>query len=91
MCVLVFLRPCVPVSCVCRVSLCVSVCLCVCVLVSVCLCASRGAHQGELLRLHWRRRIVMEIHELYFQRPAAYFLNNMNGEVDNPDQRVTQE
>ena len=47
--------------------------------------------QGELLRLLWRRRIVLNIHDLYFQRPVAYYLNNLNADVDNPDQRLTQE
>ena len=39
----------------------------------------------------WRRRLVLSIHDLYFQHSKTYYLNNLSVDVDNPDQRLTQE
>ena len=74
---------------------CVLVWLCGCVL--VCLCAflmrpaTVTAYLSERMHLTWRRRLVRVLHQRYFHGRLAYWLNSIDGSVDNIDQRVTQD
>jgi ABC transporter transmembrane region 2 len=48
-------------------------------------------YAGELVRLRWRQNLVRVFHERYYRGRAAYWLNNVNGTIDNADQRITED
>lgn len=55
----------------------------------VCVVSARGDH----LQLVWymRERLVERVHATYYRGKVAFWLNNVDGRVDNADQRITQE
>lgn len=50
-----------------------------------------SAYFGERLMMFWNRKIVQYIHKRYYKGRTAYYLNFLDGNVDNADQRVTQD
>ena len=88
-CVAVRLRPC---GCV---AVWLSGCVAVCVAVWLCAFLMRPAtvtaYLSERMHLTWRRRLVRVLHQRYFHGRLAYWLNSIDGSVDNIDQRVTQD
>ena len=48
-------------------------------------------YQGTLLQLKWRRKIVRRMHKSYFHARTVYWLNGIDKNVDNVDQRMTAE
>lgn len=55
--------------------------------VRLCVCV-----QGELLRLRWRKQLVLALHDSYFNHTVAFRVNTGTPpKVDNMDQRLTEE
>lgn len=43
------------------------------------------------MHLEWRRVLVQHIHGRYFKGNTAYWLNVVDGRIDNADQRLSQD
>lgn len=46
---------------------------------------------GSILSLYWYRALVERGHELYFSGNAVYGINNLQGKLDNVDQRLVED
>jgi len=45
----------------------------------------------DLLSRHWRKKLVMRLHDRYFHGSVFYRLELFHSTIDNPDQRITQD
>ncbi|TNN82665.1 ATP-binding cassette sub-family D member 4 [Liparis tanakae] len=45
----------------------------------------------NLMYVSWRRMLTESLHASYFQGRVYYTLNVLRGEIDNPDQRISQD
>ena len=45
----------------------------------------------DRLGLEWRRWLTQDFTDRYFQNRAFYSLNHVNADIDNPDQRITED
>lgn len=55
------------------------------------ICSAAQVWTAELLALHWRRNLTKACHTAYLESPNLCALNSPGQDVDNPDERVTQE
>lgn len=60
-------------------------------ILGVAVISSASKYSGEILRLRWREAITKHIHEVYFRGKAMYWLNSVDGRVENIDQRITSD
>lgn len=49
------------------------------------------SYSGARLRLEWRSEIVKYMHRQYFRGKTLYFINSLDKNCDNADQRITQD
>uniref|UniRef100_V9KTS7 ATP-binding cassette sub-family D member 4 n=1 Tax=Callorhinchus milii TaxID=7868 RepID=V9KTS7_CALMI len=46
---------------------------------------------SSLMYVHWRQSLTTYLHRNYFQRKVYYVLNVLREDLDNPDQRISQD
>uniref|UniRef100_UPI00398EAC5A lysosomal cobalamin transporter ABCD4 n=1 Tax=Pristiophorus japonicus TaxID=55135 RepID=UPI00398EAC5A len=46
---------------------------------------------SSLMYVRWRQSLTMSLHKSYFKRKVYYTLNVLHDDLDNPDQRISQD
>nr|XP_055038891.1 ATP-binding cassette sub-family D member 4 isoform X1 [Misgurnus anguillicaudatus] len=52
---------------------------------------SLDQYVSSLLYVSWRKSLTEELHDTYFQGRVYYTLNVLHKDIDNPDQRISQD
>ncbi|XP_072424312.1 lysosomal cobalamin transporter ABCD4 isoform X1 [Chiloscyllium punctatum] len=63
----------------------------ICLIVANSLLKSFDQFISSLMYVHWRQTLTMDLHKAYFKKKVYYTLNVLHAELDNPDQRISQD
>ncbi|XP_038677407.1 ATP-binding cassette sub-family D member 4 [Scyliorhinus canicula] len=63
----------------------------ICLIVANSVLKSLDQFISSLLYVRWRQSLTMHLHKSYFKRKVYYALNVLHDELDNPDQRISQD
>ncbi|XP_072349562.1 lysosomal cobalamin transporter ABCD4 isoform X1 [Scyliorhinus torazame] len=63
----------------------------ICLIVANSVLKSFDQFISSLMYVRWRQSLTMDLHKSYFKRKVYYALNVLHDELDNPDQRISQD
>ncbi|XP_048393137.1 ATP-binding cassette sub-family D member 4 isoform X2 [Stegostoma tigrinum] len=63
----------------------------ICLIVANSLLKSFDQFISSLMYVQWRQSLTMDLHKAYFRKKVYYTLNVLHAELDNPDQRISQD
>ncbi|XP_041070504.1 ATP-binding cassette sub-family D member 4 isoform X1 [Carcharodon carcharias] len=63
----------------------------ICLIMANSLLKSFDQFISSLMYVRWRQSLTLDLHKSYFKRKIYYALNVLHDELDNPDQRISQD
>ncbi|XP_078418227.1 lysosomal cobalamin transporter ABCD4 isoform X1 [Cetorhinus maximus] len=63
----------------------------ICLIMANSLLKSFDQFISSLMYVRWRQNLTLDLHKSYFKRKIYYALNVLHDELDNPDQRISQD
>ncbi|XP_067848285.1 ATP-binding cassette sub-family D member 4 [Heptranchias perlo] len=63
----------------------------ICLIVANSVLKSFDQFISSLMYVRWRQSLTMDLHKSYFKRKVYYTLNVFRDDLDNPDQRISQD